>query len=178
LCIIRGLNRDYGSVTAGNRGGELISPILTDPPETWRTLETVCEVAKWQGAQVNFDTGGHIHIGVENALAGKRQRWRRFFKMSSGFEDVFHKIAGGEQGVFRGVHDSHYTQSARAQSHTGLVARMPDEADIHTFQSIIGNIGEDKYRSINLLPFASKETIEFRTFNGTLTPAVIQSNVK
>lgn len=72
------LERD-GSVTSRSRGGELISPILTDTPETWRTLETVCEVAKRHGAQVNFDTGGHIHVGAENALDGKRQRWRRFF---------------------------------------------------------------------------------------------------
>lgn len=171
------LERD-GSVTSGSRGGELISPILTDTPETWRTLETICEVAKRHGAQVNFDTGGHIHIGAEDALDGKRQRWRRFFKMCSGFEDVFHKMAGGEQGAFRGIHDSHYTQSARSQSHTGLHTIMPDEADINTYQHIIGNVGEGKYRSINLLPFASKKTVEFRAFNGSLTPSVIQANVK
>lgn len=98
--------------------------------------------------------------------------------MSSGFEDVFHKMAGGEQGAFRGIHDSHYTQSARNQSRMGLRTRMPDEADISTFQSIIGDVGENKYRSINLLPFASKKTVEFRAFNGLLTPAIIQANVK
>ncbi len=169
-----------GSVTSyiDNRGGELVSPVLTDTPETWKTLETVCEVAKRHGAQVNFNTGGHIHIGAENTLDGKRQRWRRFFKMNYGFEDVFHRLSGGEQGVFRGIADDHYTESARSQSNIGITTRLPDEADIATYQNLISNISEDRYRSINLLPFASQKTIEFRAFNGTLTPEIIQANVK
>ncbi|MBN7774462.1 amidoligase family protein [Clostridium aminobutyricum] len=167
-----------GSVTSGSRGGELISPILTDSPETWRQLEVVCEVAKRHGAEVNFETGGHVHIGAENALDGKKQRWRRFFKMAGGFEDVSHRLAGGEQGLFRGAEDDQYTESARRQSHCGITAVMPQEAETNAFQSIISRIGEDKYRSINLLPFATKKTIEFRAFNGSLTPGVIQASVK
>ena len=171
------LERD-GSVTNGSRGGEIISPILKDTPETWRQLEIICEVAKRHGAEVNYETGGHIHIGAEDAFDGKRQRWRRFFKMSSGFEDVFHRLAGGEQGIFRGANDDYYTRSARTQSHQGIIAPMPNVAETSTFQRIISNLGEDKYRSINLLPFATKKTIEFRAFNGSLTPGVIQANVK
>lgn len=172
------LERD-GSVTSGGRGGELISPILQDTPETWRTLQTVCEVAKRHGATVNTKTGGHIHIGAADNLDGKRQRWRRFFKMTAGFENVFHRLAGGEQGIFRGAYDDHYTRSARRQMERGIRMYMPEEGELEEYQEIIGrDVAEDKYRSINLLPFKSKKTVEFRAFNGTLTPEIIQANVK
>ena len=170
-----------GSVTdrRTRRGGELISPILQDTPETWRTLQTICEVAKRHGATVNTKTGGHVHIGAEASLDGKKQRWRRFFKMTAGFEDVFHRLSGGEQGVFRGIYDNEYALSSRRQSHSGITSYMPPEGEIREFQRIVsGSLAEGKYRSVNLLPFASKKTVEFRAFNGTLTPEIIQANVK
>lgn len=168
------LERD-GSVTSGNRGGELISPILTDTPETWRQLEVVCEVARRHGARVNYETGGHIHIGADQALDGKRQRWRRFFKIAAGFEEVYHKLSGGEQGRFRG---GHYAPSSLAQNRVGITRTLPQDGTLSEYQGIISNISNGKYQSINISPFNSnKRTVEFRAFNGTLTPGIIQANV-
>lgn len=165
-----------GSVTSGRRGGELISPVLTDTPETWRQIEKICEVARRHGARVNTETGGHVHVGAEDALDGKRQRWRRFFKAATGFEEAFHRLAGGEQGRFR---DSHYAPSSLAQNRAGITTRLPQDGDTAEFQNVIRGIGRGKYQSINLSPFcSSKKTIEFRAFNGTLTPGIIQANVK
>lgn len=164
-----------GSVTRGRRGGEIISPILQDTPETWRQLETICEVARRHGAQVNFQTGGHVHIGAEPALDGKRQRWRRFFKMAAGFEMVYFKLSGGEQGHFRG---GGYTPSSRNQNRRGISVQMPEEGATSVFQGVLRRISAGKYQSINLQPFSSKKTIEFRAFNGSLNPGIIQANVK
>lgn len=169
------LERD-GSVTSGRYGGELISPVLTDTPETWRQIETICEVARRHGARVNARTGGHVHIGAEEALDGKRKRWRRFFKTAGGFEKTFHRLAGGEQGIFRG---GRFSKSSDLQSRRGLRARMPEDGEISVVQSVIGKISKGKYQSINISPFAgNKKTIEFRAFNGCLTPGIIQANVK
>lgn len=165
-----------GSVTSGGRGGELISPVLTDTPETWRQIETICEVAKRHGARVSTRTGGHVHIGAEEALDGKRQRWRRFFKATASFEEVFHRLAGGEQGIFRG---GGYAQSSIMQNQQGISVRMPATGNISEYQSAIRSIGRGKYQSINISPFfGGKKTLEFRAFNGTLTPGIIQANVK
>lgn len=168
------LERD-GSVTTGNRGGELISPVLTDTPETWRTIETVCEVAKRHGAVVNFQTGGHVHVGASETLDGKKQRWRRFFKMGAGFEQVYKRISGGEQGIFRG---GHYAASSEDLNRTGIVMHLPGEDDTGSFLSRISRRLGDKYRMINFTPLGTKRTVEFRGFNGTLTPGIIQANVK
>lgn len=162
------------SVTSGRRGGELISPILTDTPETWRTIEKVCEVAKRHGARVNTKTGGHVHVGISNALDGKRQRWRRFFKMGVGFEKVYERISGGEQGMFRG---GYYAPSSETQNRRGISMRLPEEGATNEYLSRIGSIGR-KYQMTNVYSLPTKGTIEFRGFNGTLTPGVIQANVK
>ena len=77
------LERD-GSVSVGSEGGELVSPVLQDTPETWRTIEKICEVAKRHGARINQKCGAHVHIGVE-PLDTARQRWKRFFKSISSF---------------------------------------------------------------------------------------------
>ena len=168
------LERD-GSVTSGNRGGELISPILTDTPETWRQIEIVCDVAKRDGAAVNLRTGGHIHIGATDSLDGKRQRWRRFFKMSAGFEQFYTRLSGGEQGRFRG---GHYAESSVSQSLQGITCRLPEQEDLPSYQTRIMQISNGKYQRMNIGTFATKGTVEFRGFNGTLTPGVIQANVK
>lgn len=168
------LERD-GSVTLGNHGGELISPILTDTPQTWRTIETICNVARHHGAEVNFQTGGHVHIGAANALDGKKQRWRRFFKMGAGFEEVYKRLSGGELGRFR---DTGYTASSADLNRRGITMHLPEESSTSRYFSQIGNRLGEKYRMINFEPLLSKQTVEFRGFNGTLTPGVIQANVK
>lgn len=165
-----------GSVTSGNRGGEIISPILTDSPETWIQIEKICEVAKRHGAKVNYKTGGHVHVGAADTLDGKRQRWRRFFKAATGFEETFLRLAGGEQRRFR---DNQYTPSSIEQNRRGISRSMPAEGSVSEFQNIVRDISRGKYQSINLSTFnSSKKTVEFRAFNGSLTPGIIQANVK
>lgn len=168
------LERD-ASVTRDGRGGELISPILTDTPETWRQIEIVCDVAKRHGATVDVQTGGHIHIGATDSLDGKRQRWRRFFKMSAGFEQFYTRLSGGEQGHFRG---GHYAESSMPQSLRGITASLPEREDIPSFRQRIAQLSNGKYQRMNIGTFATKGTVEFRGFNGTLTPGIIQANVK
>ncbi|OPY63718.1 MAG: putative amidoligase enzyme [Pelotomaculum sp. PtaU1.Bin065] len=48
-----------GSVTNGNRGGEVISPVLKDSRETWEQLEKVCQIIKDHGGKINSKCGGH-----------------------------------------------------------------------------------------------------------------------
>lgn len=173
------LERD-GSVTSGNRGGELVSPILQDTPETWRQIEVICDVAKRHGAHVNFKTGGHVHISAE-PLDGKRQRWRRLFKAFKGTEEAIFRFSGGEQGRFR---NSSYTSSSSGELGQAITTRLPEEGSIDDFRSALASrtsgISWQKYRSINLAPFTGgiRNAVEIRAFNGSLTPGVIQANVK
>lgn len=171
------LERD-GSVTTGSRGGELVSPVLKDTPETWRQIETICQVIKRHGGRVNFNTGGHVHVSSD-PLDGKRQRWRRLFKAFRGTEEAIFRFSGGELGRFR---NTGYTASSINEMDRAVRTRLPESGDMNDFRNALSSssINWQKYRSINLVPFTRgvRNAIEVRAFNGSLTPGIIQANVK
>ncbi|WP_416188344.1 amidoligase family protein [Clostridium perfringens] len=89
-----------GTVSLGIMGGEIVSLILKDTPETCRQIETICRVAKRREARIDERCGGHVHIGMAK-LDTTRQRWRRFFKTIEVYEDCIYIAAGGDLGIIR-----------------------------------------------------------------------------
>lgn len=172
------LERD-GSVSDGSGGGELVSPVLRDTPETWRNLEKICEVAKRHGAQIDYRCGGHVHMGMD-PLDTARQRWRRFFRTIGGFEDVMYRVAGGTEGVVR----RDYTYYARP-FRTKAAQAIPNTRtlnDISDVNRLVGTlVGDVKFYGINLTNIPKNfraDTVEFRYFNGSLDHRQLQTNVK
>lgn len=172
------LERD-GSVSDGQWGGEIISPVLTDTPENWKTIEKVCEIAKRHGAHVNDQTGAHVHVGMEQ-LDTARQRWRRFFKSMAGNEESMYKFAGGEMGQYR--HNSHdYSPPFEPNARRGAAMRRPIETadDVNRMARDVSE--GNRYQGVNLTNIHNSgkpNTVEFRYFNGSLSPGQIQANVK
>ncbi len=164
------------SVCRGEMGGEIVSPVLRDTPETWRQIQVICEVARRHGATVDQKTGGHIHIGVD-PLDGKRQRWRRLFKTFKGNEEAILRLSGGELGRFRA---STYARSSQEEMSRGLRMALPEEGSLEDFSRALRPGRFDKYYNLNISPFSKgvRNAIEVRAFNGSLTPGVIQANVK
>lgn len=171
------LERD-SSVSSGSQGGELVSPILKDTPETWRQIEVICEVAKRHGARVNQSCGGHVHIGMQK-LDTARQRWRRFFKMIENYEECLYRAAGGDLGHIRS-NASHYATNfnQRASMANRMAFRMDNEEDVRVMAERVSNM--NRYYGINLKNIATDRapTVEFRYFNGSLNPKQIQANIK
>lgn len=172
------LERD-GSVSSGTGGGEIVSPVLKDTPETWRNIETICEVAKRHGAQINYQTGAHVHIGME-PLDTARQRWRRFFNIVGSYEECIFRLAGGDLGGIRSGY-SHYSMPFSNRASDAAVARftMDTPEDVNRLTRNVS--GMDRYYGINLTNVYqrhSPDTVEFRYFNGSLNPAQIQANIK
>ena len=171
------LERD-GSVSSGDEGGELVSPVLTDTPETWRSIETICEVAKRHGASVNSKTGGHVHMGMD-PLDTARQRWRRFFKLVGRYEECIYRFSGGDLGRIRENY-SHYAMpfSNNAVESSTMNFRMDNEDDV---KRVASHVGSTRYYGINLTNIPrcnAPNTVEFRYFNGSLNPKQIQANIK
>jgi hypothetical protein len=172
------LERD-GSVSDSSGGGEIVSPVLRDTPETWRNLEIICEVAKRHGARIDYRCGGHVHIGME-PLDTARQRWRRFFKVMSGYEECIFRAAGGDEGSIRSNHRTYatpFSNRARVGSITSMA--LNDEYDVRNLASRVSQ--NDRYYGINLTNISEinkPNTVEFRYFNGSLNPKQLQANVK
>lgn len=151
----------------GSVDGEIVSPPLRDTPETWAQIQKVCEVAKRHGARVDSRCGAHVHVG-KTPLDQNRTRKHRLLKLVAGNEDIFFRMAAaGEMGgQFRGFH---YVDPI-ANNWRATRARTDEEAERR-----IGIRGQtSSYPAINM----RNETVEFRYFNGTLTPEQIQANIK
>ena len=171
------LERD-SSVSSGSQGGELVSPVLKDTPETWRQIEVICEVAQRHGARVNQSCGGHVHIGM-NKLDTARQRWRRFFKMIENYEECLYRAAGGDLGRIRRNASSYATSfSERASEANRMNFRMDNDEDVRVMAERVSRM--NRYYGINLKNIATDRapTVEFRYFNGSLNPKQIQANIK
>lgn len=166
------------SVSRGSQGGELVSPILKDTPETWRNIEKICEIAKRHGAIINGTCGGHVHIGID-PLDTAKQRWKRLFKVISGYEECIYRAAGGDRGVIRDGHD-HYAMPFRDRANMVIPSRitMNDENDLKNV--VRGMSRQTRYYGLNLTNISDNraKTAEFRYFNGSLNPKQIQANVK
>ncbi|OPX87476.1 MAG: putative amidoligase enzyme [Pelotomaculum sp. PtaB.Bin104] len=165
-----------GSVSSGNIGGEVISPVLRDNPETWRQLEKVCEIVRRNGGQVDMRCGGHVHVGAD-PLDERTWRWMRLARLVSGFEDVIYRVAaGGESGgEHRGVRDNyHYSAPMPVAVDRFFHNRRVDP------NYLISEISPRRYYGLNLknVGQGNKNTVEFRHFNGSLDPKQIQVNVK
>lgn len=172
------LERD-GTVSSGGSGGELVSPVLRDTPETWRNIEKICEVAKRHGATIDQRCGGHVHIGME-PLDTARQRWRRFFKVISGYEECIYRASGGDEGRIRRGHiDYASTFADRANYGSTTYISMDNENDVIDLARRVSN--NNRYYGINLTNITNSskpDTVEFRYFNGSLNAKQIQANVK
>lgn len=166
-----------GSVSQGSRGGEVVSPVLSDTPEAWRQIQVVCEVIRRHGGRIDRRCGAHVHIGAA-PLDHRRQAWRRLVQMAAGFEDVLYRIAaGGEsQGQLRGTGYA----APVASDYGTILNRFPRIENDGDLQRFVNRANPSRYRGLNLANVGSSRcnTVEFRYFNGTMDPRQIQANVK
>lgn len=167
-----------GSVCSGSEGGELVSPVLKDTPETWRAIEKICEVVKRHGGSIDYRCGGHVHIGMDS-LDTAKQRWKRLMKNISCFEDVLYRLAGGSSGRIRSGYNRYASPFAtEAQRAVNRPFRMESETDVNNFAR---DICRSRYNAINLtnIPNPNKpNTVEFRYFNSSLDHRQLQANIK
>ncbi|KLU61715.1 putative amidoligase enzyme [Peptococcaceae bacterium CEB3] len=151
----------------GSVDGEIVSPPLRDTPESWEQIKKVCEIAKQYGARVDARCGGHVHVGKE-PLDQNRNRKHRLFQLVAGNEDIFFRMAaaGEMNGRFRGFHyvnpigDQWYDRRAATDQEAERRIGIRDRTS--------------NYPAVNM----RENTVEFRYFNGSLTPEQIQANVK
>ena len=169
----------------GYGGGELVSPILKDTPETWENIRKICEVVQRHGGYVNNQTGGHVHVGYNN-LGQNKANWEKLITNVSAHEEIYMRAAGGELGEMR---PSHYAKSIRlkrdrnASRGRTLRDRLRNLSETIMNSEAIRRFGDDRhgerYYTLNTENLGNgKPTIEFRAFNGTITPEVIQNNIR
>lgn len=161
------------SVTNGRLGGEIISPILVDNPQTWNEIKLICNVIKEYGGKINQDCGMHIHVGIDEMKNG----WVNLFKTLSLYEEIIYRYAGGDRGCIR---DSYKNYCSPCNIIDFPISKLKKEKDIKNLIYKLMGRNDLKNKGVNFMNIISntnKNTVEFRYFNGTLNPYIIQSNI-
>ena len=177
-----------GAVPSVAVGGEVVSPPLRDCSESWSQIAAVLGVLRQCGAEVNGQTGLHVHFGAQalrdsagsdaTELEAKRSFVRRVTRLAvlanACFEDVLFRMASAEGGRHRGRpffyrHSRPLEQSLRSDYDT-----------ISALAQTLGKPGAARRAALNLtnIGSADKDTVEFRQSNGTLDVCVVQAFVR
>ncbi len=148
-----------------DNGGEVVSPVLHDQPKTWRQLEQVLTVLRRHGGTAGVRTGGHVHVGIGdygNSLA-KHGALLNLFEAFS--EELYLLAADPARGTYR----------------DGAHAR-PNRTTVETFASVEALVAKNSthHEGLNFesVDGSKQSHVEFRLWDGSLDPGVIQARVK
>lgn len=160
--------------TTKNKGGEVISPIITSEIHIWNDLREICNIIKNTGGTIDERAASHIHIGTQTFK--NNDVMNNFLLIWSAFEDIINKFLSGEyinpkennklaidcRNEFKEAEFD--IEKLRNLRERNLINIPPKVYDVSLFY----------FESYN---FARYNTVEFRKIRGTLEEEVWQNNV-
>lgn len=145
--------------------GEIVSPIMYDTPETWNNLAQVCEIVRRHGGQATARTGGHVHVSAGD-YDHTVSNHHRLISMVAEHEDTMYRLA----------------QNPAARAHRGLTWCRPNTLPSEGYTSLrdvhVRNAGHGLGVNMQSLHGRSSDHVEYRMWDGSLDPGVIQAQVK
>lgn len=167
-------------------GGEINSPILVNNENTWRELSKVCEIVS-KNAYVLDNVGGHIHIGM-HVLGNNPKYWANFAKLWAAYENVIFRFLYGEyisprSGIVEQafpiardfIGDFDKIIARKEDIISCYMLKLLDKAKVRKRCVNLTNISDTDAYNYDIV--GNKNTIEFRSPNGTFDPVIWQNNV-
>jgi hypothetical protein len=149
-------------------GGEVVSPILSDTPETWQRLHKVCGIITRHGGTASANTGSHITVSAPEQ-AGRAVRLTRFLRLMHHHQRDLHVMAAA--GRNRGQGYSAAMPAPPDQGYTSITAAR-QTLQRYSFANI-GHITTSRHDAA-----ANSSRVEFRLWDGSLEPGRIQAQIK
>ncbi|MFZ3491630.1 amidoligase family protein [Streptomyces sp. 5.8] len=145
--------------------GELVSPILYDEPQTWQNLAAACDIIERNGGRASFGTGGHVHVGMHD-FDHDVANHTRLMQTYAAHEDVLYRLA--------------QNPASEGNRHRGTRWCSPNSVPSQGYERIT-SIDAYHGMAVNLIGArAGGQSAhgEFRLWDGSLNPSVIQTQVK
>lgn len=160
------------------QGGEIQSPKLKNTPQTWCRIKEICKFINTY-AQTGPNAGVHIHVGTQ-VLGGEASSWFNFMKLWATYENIIYRFAYGEYLNARETINEYahpvasvfFAACEYLKNHKHLT-----ENDIVPITGYPVTYGVDFSHVYNLNAESIYNTIEFRCFNTTFEPAILQNNI-
>ena len=145
--------------------GEIVSPILWDTPETWNDLQTVCDIIQRHGGRATTRTGGHVHVGIGN-FDHTVSNHNRLMQLVDAHSDTLFRLASNpERGTHRG------TSWCRPN-------HVPSQGYRDIGHARSSNAGHGLAVNMQSVSGRRNDHVEFRMWDGSLEPSVVQSQIK
>lgn len=145
--------------------GEIVSPILYDTPQAWEDLQTVCAIIRAHGGQASARAGGHVHVSAGN-YDHVVDNHTRLVRLTQSYSDTLFRLASNP---VRGYH-------------RGTEWCAPTTAPSGGYQSITAARQDNRSHELALnlesMHGRSSDHAEFRMWDASLDPGVIQTQVK
>lgn len=156
-----------GSISAPNgfTAVEFVSPILKGA-EGLESVRQVVAKLNELGAQVNYSTGLHIHVGVSRDIKVVK--------------NVIRFAAQHECAIFASTGDKRRERNHYTKPISEIYTAVKDVKDFPQLNAKIAATQIDRYRSLNLvnLTNGTRNTVEFRAFAGTLDALQIFAHIQ
>lgn len=145
--------------------GEIVSPILSDNPQTWRDLATICTQVTSQGAAAE-GAGCHVHVAAAD-----------FATNPAAITNLLRLLLVAEDDLYRMASNPH-TSSRIAQ-----FCRPPQQPPALGFSAVTEALETSTHASMvnftDLHPDDPQRShLEFRLFDASLQPGRIQAQMK
>ena len=143
--------------------GEIVSPKMYDEPETWQNLAKVCEIVQRHGGIATTRTGGHVHVGLGD-YDHTVENHNRLLQTAAGYQDTLYRLAQnpGARNQRAGAYCVPNRDPGRGYSSIGSARASNQGHQGVNFGSVQGTRADH---------------VEFRMWDGSLRPGVIQAQV-
>lgn len=151
--------------------GEIVSPIMSDTEENWKNLHQVCGILQKHGCRATAKTGSHVHVssGSYGFSTAKQFELRRLAEKD---EDTLYRLS----------------MNPSSSEHRGISYCSPNVTDAQddipaSINYGLYNMNDEYYTALSFDASADPDGVldshvEFRTWDGTLDPAVIQRQIQ
>ena len=156
--------------------GEIISPVMYDEPETWRSIALVCDTVKRHGGTVSSKTGSHVHVGAAE-YDHTVDTHAELVRTVNTYEDVLHRISQNPTAVAHRpvrwcrpnpeVPPRGYRALDSYKTRTGKTKKGARDINTHALGL-----------NMQAMHGTAADHVEMRHWDGSLDPAVIQVQIK
>lgn len=149
-------------------GGEVVTPVMFDEPETWEKLDKTLDIIKRHGGVPSRKAGAHVHVGTKDFAGNPTASYVELARLTKQHEDVYYRLASDPN---RGTHRNNgYSKPAPSDV---PAEGMSDVTLIRHWQG-------GRYSMVNYAHVAGGESDhpEFRLFDSSLDAGTVQAQVK
>jgi hypothetical protein len=156
----------------GTVSGELVSPLMKDTPECWEQLRLATEIITRNGGVATTETGSHVHVST-GSYGNSTAKHAELLRTVNNNEDLMYRLSSNPR-------TGRHRRGRWCAPNTNDTGEEFIPSDVEESHDVLGN-HQSHYVALNLAASGEEEHrkshVEFRMWDGTLDPAVIQQQI-